>query len=201
MIAEDGGETHSTQVLLYGPDDYAHVAYLLDQPGAASRWRTTCRWWRPGGRDRSEAESSLVTWTRLRPWLGTVAPAGAGRRLDLGGVAQARPSARVRAGGARLRRDAGVAVEGDRLRAAGARAVPRRAADPRDRGAAGRVAVGGAVRGVPDRDHPGVGARASSSSAAASAAAARRHRRDLLPGHPARHRAAGRSRCSSSSGR
>jgi len=28
-IATDGGETHSTQVLLYGPDDYAHVAYLL----------------------------------------------------------------------------------------------------------------------------------------------------------------------------
>jgi protein SCO1/2 len=29
-IAEDGGETHSTQVLLYGPDDYAHVSYLLN---------------------------------------------------------------------------------------------------------------------------------------------------------------------------
>ncbi len=28
-IAEDGGETHSTEVLLYGPDDYAHVAFLL----------------------------------------------------------------------------------------------------------------------------------------------------------------------------
>jgi protein SCO1 len=28
-IAEDGGETHSVQVLLYGPDDYAHVAFLL----------------------------------------------------------------------------------------------------------------------------------------------------------------------------
>jgi protein SCO1/2 len=28
MLAEDGGETHSTQVLLYGPDDYAHVAFL-----------------------------------------------------------------------------------------------------------------------------------------------------------------------------
>jgi protein SCO1/2 len=28
MIAEDGGMTHSTQALLYGPDDYAHVAFL-----------------------------------------------------------------------------------------------------------------------------------------------------------------------------
>jgi protein SCO1/2 len=28
-IAEDGGETHSAEVLLYGPDDYAHVAFLL----------------------------------------------------------------------------------------------------------------------------------------------------------------------------
>lgn len=27
-IAEDHGETHSLQVLLYGPDDYAHVAFL-----------------------------------------------------------------------------------------------------------------------------------------------------------------------------
>jgi protein SCO1/2 len=33
-IASDGGETHSLEVLLYGPDDYAHVAFLLtkDQP-------------------------------------------------------------------------------------------------------------------------------------------------------------------------
>lgn len=28
MVAEDKGETHSTQLLLYGPDDYAHVAFL-----------------------------------------------------------------------------------------------------------------------------------------------------------------------------
>ncbi len=28
-IAADGGETHSLEVLLYGPDDYAHVSYLL----------------------------------------------------------------------------------------------------------------------------------------------------------------------------
>lgn len=29
FIAADGGETHSTSVLLYGPDDYAHVSFLL----------------------------------------------------------------------------------------------------------------------------------------------------------------------------
>lgn len=27
-LAEDGGKTHSAQVLLYGPDDYAHVTFL-----------------------------------------------------------------------------------------------------------------------------------------------------------------------------
>ena len=27
-LAEDDGQTHSAQVLLYGPDDYAHVSYL-----------------------------------------------------------------------------------------------------------------------------------------------------------------------------
>lgn len=27
-LAEDGGQTHSAQVLLYGPDDYAHVTFL-----------------------------------------------------------------------------------------------------------------------------------------------------------------------------
>jgi protein SCO1/2 len=30
-IATDGGETHSLEVLLYGPDDYAHVAFLLSK--------------------------------------------------------------------------------------------------------------------------------------------------------------------------
>jgi protein SCO1/2 len=30
-IAMDGGETHSLQVLLYGPDDYAHVSFLLSK--------------------------------------------------------------------------------------------------------------------------------------------------------------------------
>lgn len=29
MIAADGGLTHSTTVLLYGPDDYAHVSFAL----------------------------------------------------------------------------------------------------------------------------------------------------------------------------
>ena len=28
LVAEDGGQTHSTQVLLYGPDDYARVSYV-----------------------------------------------------------------------------------------------------------------------------------------------------------------------------
>lgn len=27
-VAEDGGRTHSAQLLLYGPDDYAHVTFL-----------------------------------------------------------------------------------------------------------------------------------------------------------------------------
>ena len=29
-IAEDGGQTHSTQVLLYSPDDYAHVSFVYN---------------------------------------------------------------------------------------------------------------------------------------------------------------------------
>jgi protein SCO1/2 len=28
LVAEDDGQTHSTQVLLYGPDDYARVSYV-----------------------------------------------------------------------------------------------------------------------------------------------------------------------------
>ncbi len=28
-IAQDSGQTHSLSVLLYGPDDYAHVSFLL----------------------------------------------------------------------------------------------------------------------------------------------------------------------------
>lgn len=30
FLAEDGGETHSTQLLLYGPDDYAHVSFVIN---------------------------------------------------------------------------------------------------------------------------------------------------------------------------
>lgn len=30
FLAEDGGQTHSTQVLLFGPDDYAHVSFVYD---------------------------------------------------------------------------------------------------------------------------------------------------------------------------
>lgn len=33
MIAEDGGQTHSTQVLLFGPDDYAHVSFIYNNNG------------------------------------------------------------------------------------------------------------------------------------------------------------------------
>ena len=28
VVAEDDGQTHSAQALLYGPDDYAHVTFL-----------------------------------------------------------------------------------------------------------------------------------------------------------------------------
>jgi protein SCO1/2 len=30
LIAEDGGKTHSTQVLLFGPDDYAHDSFIYN---------------------------------------------------------------------------------------------------------------------------------------------------------------------------
>lgn len=33
-LATDKGETHSLEVLLYGPDDYAHVAFLLSKEQA-----------------------------------------------------------------------------------------------------------------------------------------------------------------------
>jgi protein SCO1/2 len=33
MIAEDDGQTHSTQVLLFGPDDYAHVSFIYNDNG------------------------------------------------------------------------------------------------------------------------------------------------------------------------
>ena len=31
-VASDGGQTHSAEQLLYGPDDYARVAYLQGSP-------------------------------------------------------------------------------------------------------------------------------------------------------------------------
>jgi protein SCO1/2 len=33
FLAEDGGETHSTQVLFFGPDNYAHVQYVFNNNG------------------------------------------------------------------------------------------------------------------------------------------------------------------------
>jgi protein SCO1/2 len=36
-VAEDGGQTHSTEVLLYGPDDYAHVSYIYNDNGEAKQ--------------------------------------------------------------------------------------------------------------------------------------------------------------------
>ena len=47
LIAEDGGQTHSTQVLLYGPDDYARTRSSTTTTASDSRWPTTCRSW-PG---------------------------------------------------------------------------------------------------------------------------------------------------------
>ncbi len=47
MIAADGGRTHSTQVLLFGPDNYAHDSFIFNDrkngtDGADCRWRKTC---------------------------------------------------------------------------------------------------------------------------------------------------------------
>jgi protein SCO1/2 len=33
LVAEDGGQTHSTQVLFFGPDNYAHVQYIFNDNG------------------------------------------------------------------------------------------------------------------------------------------------------------------------
>jgi len=30
MIAEEGGRTHSTQVMLYSPDNYSHVSFIYN---------------------------------------------------------------------------------------------------------------------------------------------------------------------------
>jgi protein SCO1/2 len=37
MIAEDGGQTHSTQVMLYSPDNYAHVSYVYNNNNEAAQ--------------------------------------------------------------------------------------------------------------------------------------------------------------------
>ena len=37
MIAEDGGQTHSTQVMLYSPDNYAHVSYVYNNNNEAGQ--------------------------------------------------------------------------------------------------------------------------------------------------------------------
>jgi protein SCO1/2 len=37
MIAEDGGQTHSSQVMLYSPDDYAHVSFLYNGKNEATQ--------------------------------------------------------------------------------------------------------------------------------------------------------------------
>ena len=37
LVAEDGGRTHSSQVLLYGPDNYAHVAFIYNNANEAKQ--------------------------------------------------------------------------------------------------------------------------------------------------------------------
>jgi protein SCO1 len=37
FLAEDGGQTHSTQVLLFGPDDYAHDSFVYTDNGEAKQ--------------------------------------------------------------------------------------------------------------------------------------------------------------------
>ena len=37
LVAEDGGRTHSSQVLLYGPDNYAHVAFIYSNANEAKQ--------------------------------------------------------------------------------------------------------------------------------------------------------------------
>jgi protein SCO1 len=37
MIAADGGQTHSTQVMLYSPDNYAHVSYVYNNNNEAGQ--------------------------------------------------------------------------------------------------------------------------------------------------------------------
>jgi hypothetical protein len=33
FLAQDGGETHSTEVLFFGPDNYARVSYIFNNNG------------------------------------------------------------------------------------------------------------------------------------------------------------------------
>lgn len=37
LVAQDGGRTHSSQVLLYGPDNYAHVAFIYSNSAEAKQ--------------------------------------------------------------------------------------------------------------------------------------------------------------------
>ncbi|HEY2298923.1 MAG TPA: SCO family protein [Jatrophihabitantaceae bacterium] len=37
MLAEDNGKTHSSEVLLYGPDDYAHVQFIYNNSNEAKQ--------------------------------------------------------------------------------------------------------------------------------------------------------------------
>ena len=37
LVAQDGGRTHSSQVLLYGPDNYAHVAFIYSNSNEAKQ--------------------------------------------------------------------------------------------------------------------------------------------------------------------
>lgn len=37
LIAEEGGQTHSTQVLLYGPDDYARDSFVYNDNGESAQ--------------------------------------------------------------------------------------------------------------------------------------------------------------------
>lgn len=39
LIAEDGGQTHSTEVLLYSPDNYAHVSFMYNNTNEAAQMK------------------------------------------------------------------------------------------------------------------------------------------------------------------
>ncbi len=80
---QDGGQTHSAEVLLYGADDYARVSFLQSTDEAAADGARSAagrggaaadlgRARRAGRAERGHAQSPLVDWYRLRPWLGTL---------------------------------------------------------------------------------------------------------------------------------